>query len=682
MSGYKVEWDGLIITLPAAKPSPGPEHRQGFFQDLAAVVGLTTGGGESTRWGKPVGIHLIPRPDNDYNEWAVAISLPHSGSSSVQERHLGYLYDDYLAQLGEQVLHRLARYSDGEIRCTAFVSPHTGDLNALALPKPAVLRRAFEAFLSAPSTPPLSTRPMLRELIGFEYAGDALTRVAFDHLGTFSRPGSPIGHLVVSSVHNGRGRPRSLSLREEITGRHLGEVALGFLFLDDERDRPAVLERLADLGLPVAQPANLHPAATCSGARWPTHQVPNMWTYWFIEGLDFRPRDPEHPRSQESIAQYNPTTKLLYVEDDALVAPTCIYAARVGVEVSEIQVPGQRWHMEREFRYRERRDLDLRPENYREVDVKPELWKVLQSKLPVEVVGDDVSWKPGVPSHAEFPTSSDSAFAMHEASVQERSALFPRHKVTGRFVSCRLCGEPGTEFTTPGCSGPLAYCHLCLRYAHFGVFDSISQAAAALKFLTKKEYSNRAPLEQQLASLHLSASSPESPEGVDWLMVARYAIRRGKWPWTRLLARAGLLGEGLRMARGTVMEAADGHLCLSMQEKAVDDFFHQHGVRHDREPLYPYDAELNPLSRRRADWLLADGTLVEMWGMLGDPAYAAKMRDKERLAARCGINLVGLTLPDIPRLPDIFEGWMAGDTPANTGLPRRERRVAEEEGQG
>ncbi len=88
------------------------------------------------------------------------------------------------------------------------------------------------------------------------------------------------------------------------------------------------------------------------------------------------------------------------------------------------------------------------------------------------------------------------------------------------------------------------------------------------------------------------------------------------------------------------MTAMDGHLCLSMQEKIVDDFLHQHGITHEREPFYPPNPELNPRTRLRGDWLLANGTLVEMWGMPNDPMYAARMREKEMLAAKNGIRLI------------------------------------------
>src|SRR5699024_1507269 len=127
-------------------------------------------------------------------------------------------------------------------------------------------------------------------------------------------------------------------------------------------------------------------AATRGGTAWPANEVPNMWTYWFVEGLDFRARNPKHPWSQTSIAQYNPTTKTLYVEDEPLVAPTCVYAARVGIKVSDVRVPKRRWQLEREFLYRERRDVDLRPENYRDTVVKPEVWKLLRHTLPDGII--------------------------------------------------------------------------------------------------------------------------------------------------------------------------------------------------------------------------------------------------------------------------------------------------------
>ena len=44
-----------------------------------------------------------------------------------------------------------------------------------------------------------------------------------------------------------------------------------------------------------------------------------------------------------------------------------------------------------------------------------------------------------------------------------------------------------------------------------------------------------------------------------------------------------------------------------------------------------------------ADWRLADGTMVEAAGMLADPIYAGKIRQKRAMAEAQGIRLVVLT---------------------------------------
>jgi len=656
--GYAITWDGAIVTLPEAVPPSNDVRSDGFISETTAAAALASASDRSTKFGAMVTVSLIPRPDNDYKEWAVSIAAPPDGRS-VQDRHMGFLYDDYLGRRGQKALHRLARYSDGEIRCTAYLA-NGGALRALALPAPDVLLAAIDAYLAAPSTPALRTRPDLNDLLGLRPYGQALTADSLAHLSAFATEARAVGQIALSTQNNARGRPRSLRLHDELTGRHVGEVALGTLFLEDERDRHAVLARLAEMGVPVAQPVPL-PADVLSGSGWRAEQIPNMWTYWRVEGLDFRPRDPEHPRSQTWVAQYNPTTKMLFVEDKPLVPPSRIYAARLGLHVVEVCVPKQRWQLEREVQYRERRDLDLRPEDYLDTTFKPKIWKILRHKIPAGMVTeDDVTWLAGVPSRRDRPEPQDSEFALHETTVRSRSSLFPDQQPTGRIVGCRLCGDAGTEFSVPGCDGALSYCQTCLDHACRGAFDSFDQAAIAVRFLSDHEYAGAALLENQIATVQLDPAAPLSPATVDGLLIGRFAIKRRRWPWTRLLAQAGLLGDGLRMARGTIMEAHDGHLCRSMQEKAVDDFLHQHDIPHDREPLYPHDPELNPKTLRRADWLLADGTLVEMWGLPDDPAYAAKMREKQLLADRFGINLVGLTLADIPRLPAIFAPWLSG----------------------
>lgn len=179
----------------------------------------------------------------------------------------------------------------------------------------------------------------------------------------------------------------------------------------------------------------------------------------------------------------------------------------------------------------------------------------------------------------------------------------------------------------------------------------------AVRALADAEFGGAAFVEAQLVTIHGDPEHPVAATDIDRRLLLRIAITRGQLAWIRILVDAGLANNGIRLSRGTVLKAVDGHLCLSMQEKAVDDFFHQHGIDHAREPLYPFDKELNLNARRRADWLLSDGTFVEMWGMPNDPTYAEKMRAKTELAVRHRLQLIGLSSEDIGRLSEIFAHW-------------------------
>lgn len=46
--------------------------------------------------------------------------------------------------------------------------------------------------------------------------------------------------------------------------------------------------------------------------------------------------------------------------------------------------------------------------------------------------------------------------------------------------------------------------------------------------------------------------------------------------------------------------------------------------------------------------------------MLGEPAYAEKMRRKVELAARHGVRLIELTPTDVRNLNLVFAGWANG----------------------
>ena len=118
------------------------------------------------------------------------------------------------------------------------------------------------------------------------------------------------------------------------------------------------------------------------------------------------------------------------------------------------------------------------------------------------------------------------------------------------------------------------------------------------------------------------------------------------------LVKAGVLPAGSRRMRlGTVTLAADGHVCLSLAERRIDDFLFERGITHAKEVCYPS-------SDLRTDWelLLPSGprVFVEYFGLLSDVQYRRKAKLKRELAATHGIRLIELT----PK--DDWEGCLQG----------------------
>jgi hypothetical protein len=101
--------------------------------------------------------------------------------------------------------------------------------------------------------------------------------------------------------------------------------------------------------------------------------------------------------------------------------------------------------------------------------------------------------------------------------------------------------------------------------------------------------------------------------------------------WAHLLEEAGLLSQRQRGRGGHQSIATDGHLCLSMGERAVCEFLTKNNIAHEREPMYPFDEKLNPNSLLRGDFLIG-GLIIEFAGMMSNPDYAARMKIKEKLA--------------------------------------------------
>ena len=161
------------------------------------------------------------------------------------------------------------------------------------------------------------------------------------------------------------------------------------------------------------------------------------------------------------------------------------------------------------------------------------------------------------------------------------------------------------------------------------------------------------PLKQVLESFELGQLSEERQikvvtASIEMPSYEDYVREFGSW--AAALALAGVLdNDAMVTERGTRCVALDGHACGSIAEKSIDDWFHIHGIPHEREPTYPPDPVLNPNGRMRADWKV-DGALIEYAGMMQEPEYRLKMDIKQQLSEKLSIPLIVLLPNDLANL--------------------------------
>jgi hypothetical protein len=127
------------------------------------------------------------------------------------------------------------------------------------------------------------------------------------------------------------------------------------------------------------------------------------------------------------------------------------------------------------------------------------------------------------------------------------------------------------------------------------------------------------------------------------LLRRKPSVRRVKalfGSWFEALVEAGILqDEARRMSRGTQCLAKDGHICLSLGEKTVDDALHALGIPHEKEAPYPE-------GNFRADFA-ASGVFVEYFGLAGDIDYDAKTRVKQSICKKHRIKLIPVYPSDL-----------------------------------
>jgi hypothetical protein len=215
-------------------------------------------------------------------------------------------------------------------------------------------------------------------------------------------------------------------------------------------------------------------------------------------------------------------------------------------------------------------------------------------------------------------------------------------------VVCPLCGHDyfddarrssGTEF-----GRDVDGCELCLDDLYWWgnenpdatsgqVVDYARRLAEVLQRVPPSNVQTRdlfsLPFERRVRAFTVVRSRPS---------VTRVKTLFGSWLAT--LIEAGVVGDAARRtARGTQSIALDGHVCLSLGERTIDDLLFRLGIAHTREDKYPDE-------RHRSDFLIGRIHL-EYLGLAGDAAYDAKTQLKQSLAEQYGLKLELVTVEDL-----------------------------------
>lgn len=231
-------------------------------------------------------------------------------------------------------------------------------------------------------------------------------------------------------------------------------------------------------------------------------------------------------------------------------------------------------------------------------------------------------------------------------------------------VTCPLCGDrTHLNAITPwmvSYIGPPRWCARCSN-SYFGSWPH--SRTSAIKAL--QHYADVAGFVPSLWEATKSVPTDIADVQRDNVMAARMALpykgrlkEIGLNPWANYVDAAGLAEESIVRSRGTQRRAVDGHWCRSLFECEIDNFMTRNGIAHEPEPLWPAHPRYNASGRRRADWRLSDGTMIEAAGMMASPDYAAKIRDKKRLATASAIPLVVILPQDLSQLNLVFLNWL------------------------
>lgn len=730
MTGYAIAWDGKIVTLPPAGDlNPDgvswawirDDDGNGIYDHRLVKFADTAFGAQGKRVGRiSVSVVLIPRPDNPFDSDAVSIALPKSMGGDEEDRCLGYLYRHTIRNWGiandgrKDLVARLAALSaDDEVHFTATMMRDSDPADferyrcaddeegwdiplrvpefSLDLPDTRIMGAAIGAFLAEHETdgcaapavrdpghhathaqPAKPLTPMTRWHRRFPHDEtprirwlDELADKLIQDLVTnwvvntrdmppppqykIRRWGAGGSGVIVTNEDGGRiGKIRNHPVLEARLKKGHGGY-LSFLLLANELDRPAAVEALAREGIVI--PFDPSPGWLNASVEPGLHGWLDVYWSGNLVGLELKPR----------LATFNIETGSLTVFASQLADPIRMLLTRVGQQprdvVAEPHPDG--------------------PEYFYGIDILQAAIDQTPDQRPTRRLRQEA--RELLP--AEWTEQLEKAWSPEQPHIDIPPGLF--WDETPQPAAQRLT-EPARSRTSGGCllctwsRGGKAYCRECLKEAEEGLFsdrgfDEPWKEAVLWSLRTLAEIEFGGP-----PAMNQLKKPPADGNNADLLMLCRILTCRRGWTemgaerkayaWTDWLAEAGLLTDGFRASRGVTVMAKDGHICRSLLEREIDDFFHEHGIAHEPEPDYPYDPEHN-VGGYRADWKLADGTLVEALGFPKNSQYMAKVEKKLKLAALNNIPVVSVTHEDVPHLLALFSKWLPSERDSRSSGP-------------
>lgn len=217
---------------------------------------------------------------------------------------------------------------------------------------------------------------------------------------------------------------------------------------------------------------------------------------------------------------------------------------------------------------------------------------------------------------------------------------------------CRLCNNQFTEDSLPlplmerlGAYN-LDYCAPCLRdtvlqnsgnneLSNTEIIKFIKSLSGALELIPPQGFGE--------SKLDFTELTPEKTFEILKILQNKpsYKLIRERFgSWLKALIAAELLIDGTReTSRGIQTFAKDGHLCLSLGEKTIDDYLYSRNIPHLREIYYPG-------TRYRTDFVV-DNIFIEYFGLAGNKDYDIKSQEKRKICNQHNILLIELYPKDL-----------------------------------